>query len=65
LIATDIQMPELPQIEFEQIENEDWIDNYPNLYQPEHCLINEHMIGTHLYYCCLALGPLIGLMLWL
>ena len=29
-----------------------WYNQIPELYSPSFCLLNEHMVGVHLWQCC-------------
>jgi hypothetical protein len=35
-----------------------WYNQIPELYSPSFCLLNEHMVGVHLWQCCENYGPL-------
>jgi hypothetical protein len=36
----------------------EWYTAIPTLYLPQFCLLNEHMVGKHLWLCCQNYGPL-------
>jgi len=39
---------------------DNWYQQLPVLYSPQICLLNEHMVGKHLWKCCKNYGPLVS-----